>query len=321
MYRALTLLLLLTISLFARSEVESKSPERIDILRDTFGISGSSPGDYDWDEVMQGCSHRDCIPSIDQPKFLEADQVEFLTDEDMVIAVTSGKESRAYPIRILVWHELVNDLFAGTPIVVSYCPLCGSGLVFERTLDGVAVEFGVSGLLHNSDLIMYDRKTESLWQQITGTAFGGKKRGERLAVFPSAMTTWGQWRNAHPDTEVLSTDTGHPDYSYEETPYGDYATSDELMFPVSIVDARRHPKLEIVGAEIDGQPVAYDLDYLRRAGTVEDEIGAKKIQVTLGDDGMVTVTQAGTKQRWTAHRMFWFAWYSFHPDTLLRDGS
>ena len=146
MYRTLTLLLLLTLPLFAHPEVEKKSPDRVDILRDTFGITASSPGDYDWDEVMQGCPRRDCIPSIDQPKFLKVEQVDFLSDEDLIIAISSGEESRAYPISILVWHELVNDVFAGTPVVVSYCPLCGSGLVFERMLDGAAVEFGAKAL-------------------------------------------------------------------------------------------------------------------------------------------------------------------------------
>jgi hypothetical protein len=320
MKRVLFVLLWLGMCLFTQFGMSAEKTHTIDIRRDTFGFSSTSPSDYDWDEVLQGCSHRDCIPAIDQPKFIRADQASFLRGDELVIAIANDSEARAYPIRILVWHELVNDVFADIPIVVSYCPLCGSGLVFERTLDGEAVEFGVSGLLHNSDLIMYDRKSESLWQQITGTAFAGKKRGEQLPVYPSAMTTWDQWRSAHPNTLVLSTDTGHATYSYKETPYGDYATNDTLMFPVSIVDARRHPKLEIVGAEIDGQPVAYDLEYLRRAGTIEDEVADKKIRVKLGDDGMIVITQTDTKQSWPAHRMFWFAWYSFHPNTLLRDG-
>ena len=320
MPRILLLLLLSAIAGFAYAQDSKKRTHEVDIRRDTFGFTDASPATYDWDDIHQGCPHRDCIPAIDRPQFLKPQQAGYLEDEDFVIAIASDTEARAYPIRILVWHELVNDLFDGVPILVSYCPLCGSGLVFERSLDGDAVDFGVSGLLHNSDLIMYDRRTESLWQQITGTAIAGKKRGQRLPTFPSAMTTWGQWRSAHPNTRVLSTDTGHSGYSYNRTPYGDYAISSELMFPVSVMDARRHPKLEIFGADIDGHPVAYDAQYLRREVSITDEVGGKIIEVSSRKDGRVTVTEEATGQEWNAHRMFWFAWYSFHPDTLLREG-
>lgn len=290
----------------------------IDILADTFGYNTATASDYPWEDLIQACPRRDCIPAIDRPSFLSAEQATFLADDDIVIAVTLNGESRAYPIRVLVRHELVNDNIGASPILVSYCPLCGSGLVFDRELDGEPVEFGVSGLLHNSDLVMYDRKSASLWQQITGTAFAGEKRKQVLQTIPSSMTTWSQWRIAHPDTRVLSTDNGLPPGSYEHWPYGDYANSDRLMFPVSLTDARLHPKMVIYGADIDGHPVAYAQDYLREKRNLKDEINGRVLTVSYADDGGVTVSDPQSGQSWVAHRLFWFAWYSFHPDTLLR---
>lgn len=290
-----------------------------DILAETFAYDSETPSDYPWSDVLQACPRRDCIPSIDSPRFISADQATFLANDDIVIALTVGGEARAYPIRILVRHELVNDTIGERPILVSYCPLCGSGLVFDRTLNGEPVEFGVSGLLHNSDLIMYDRKTASLWQQITGTAFAGEKRKQILRTIPSSMTTWLQWRSAHPDTRVLSRNTGLPDELYEHWPYGDYANSDRLMFPVSLTDARLHPKMVVYGADIDGHPVAYAQDYLREKRSLADRIDGRALTVTYGQDGGVTVSDSESGQTWIAHRLFWFAWYTFHPDTLLRN--
>jgi len=291
-----------------------------DILAETFGYHAASPSDYPWSELIQACPHRDCIPAIDSPSFVAAKDASFLHEDDIVIAVSLAGEARAYPIRILVRHELVNDNIGGTPLLVSYCPLCGSGLVFDRELDGEAVEFGVSGLLHNSDLVMYDHKSASLWQQITGTAFAGAKRKQVLAAIPSSMTTWSQWRSAHPNTRVLSMDNGLPPGSYEHWPYGDYANSDRLMFPVSLRDARAHPKMVIYGADIDGHAVAYAQDYLREQRLLEDEIAGRALIVTYADDGGVTVSEPKSGRSWLAHRLFWFAWYSFHPDTVLRSG-
>jgi hypothetical protein len=319
MHRTAILFLCLLYTFVAHSGEPNTPQKNVDILRDTFGFSASSPSDYPWSQVHQGCSYRDCIPSIDHPEFIGAKQATFLFDEDIVIAIANKKHARAYPIRILVWHELVNDVFDGIPIVVSYCPLCGSALVFERSIAGSSLEFGVSGLLYNSDLIMYDRSSNSLWQQITGHSFAGAQRGQSLTTYPSAMTSWKEWREAHPDTQVLSTKTEHSGMQYKRAPYGDYANSELLMFPVALRDARRHPKLEVVGIEINGQAIAYGLQYLRKIRLLQDEINGNSIQIRYTADGMVTVTEEKSGRVLTAHQMFWFAWYSFHPNTLLRD--
>ena len=186
----------------AAAESEESEPRRhhwpTDIVTETFGYDDTTPSDYRWEDIFQGCARRDCIPSIDEPRFISALEATFLEDDDLVLAVDYRGEARAYPTRILVFHEIVNDTVAGEPIAISYCPLCGSGLAFRRVLDGKVLEFGVSGLLHNSDLIMYDRHTKSLWQQIEGAAFAGPLRGRKLEDFPMTMTTWREWRDAHP---------------------------------------------------------------------------------------------------------------------------
>ena len=218
-----------------------------DILLDTFGFTQPDI-DAEIDHVFQGCSHRDCIPSIDQPKFLPAGEANFLDPDDLVISVTHDGETRAYPTRILDRHEIVNDRFGDTPLAVTYCPLCGSGLAFVRRVGGEETELGVSGLLHKNDLIMYDRKTESIWQQITGRALAGPRRGETLEAVPVSMTQWGDWLGAHPDSVVLAPPIEAGEYG--KNPYGDYASNDKLLFPVSAQDARLHTKNVIYGVEL-----------------------------------------------------------------------
>ena len=159
-------------------------------------------------QILSGGPPRDGIPAIDRPRFIAARQAAFLGDDDRVLGVYHKGIARAYPIRILNWHEIVNDQFAGEAVVVSFCPLCGTGTAFS-TLHGKAKTFGVSGLLYNSDLLLYDRETESLWSQIAATAISGPLRGEGLTLLPVAHTTWADWRKRYPDTTVLSTDTGY----------------------------------------------------------------------------------------------------------------
>jgi len=288
-----------------------------DIVRDTFGYGGNTASDVPWDELIQGCARRDCIPSIDAPRFVAAADAEFLGDDDVVMALELDGETRAYPIAILNYHEIVNDVVADTPVAVTYCPLCGSGLVFKRSFDGQVVEFGVSGLLRNNDLVLYDRDTESLWQQITGRAFAGPMRGETLHTVPVAMTRWGTWRSAHPDTRVLSLDTGfHRPYA-EKTPYGDYDSSDRLMFPVAR-DRRLHPKTVVYGVEIEDRSFAVTERALEKEKTIESK-GSPRLRWTLNDAGQVEVVRLDNGEPQVPHRMFWFAWYSFHVDTGLYD--
>lgn len=289
-----------------------------DIIRDTFGFGADTPSDVPWDELLQGCGQRDCIPSIDNPRFVAAAEADFLADEDIVMAIELDGDARAYPVAILNYHEIVNDVIAGRPVAVTYCPLCGSGLVFERAFGGRTVEFGVSGLLRNNDLVLYDPATESLWQQITGRAFAGPMRGQELRAIPVAMTRWGTWRASHPGTRVLSTDTGFDRPYANKTPYGDYDSSDRLLFPVAL-DRRLHPKTVVYGVETAGASFAVTERALEAEKSIEQG-GGPGLRWELTQSGQVEASRLDSGEPLVAHRMFWFAWYSFHVDTLLYDG-
>ena len=287
-----------------------------DALLEVFKLT-QADSDVPFESIMQACPARDCIPSIDQPVFVPADTVDYLQDDDLLLVLTHNQVTRAYPTRILDRHEIVNDMFASAPVAVTYCPLCGSGLAFDRRHGGQVLEFGVSSLLHNSDLIMYDRQTESLWQQITGASFAGKSRGGQLKSLPLTVVEWKSWRQQNPKADVLIVANINTD-TYLKDAYGDYAESDRLYMPVSATDARLHPKRVIYAMEIGEQAFAIDSKWLAEKGHWSDDFNGQDLVVTYAGDGTVSAKLDGTPV--TITRMYWFAWYSFHPQTALIDG-
>ena len=293
-----------------------------DILGETFGFDDDTPRAVELDELMQGCPRRDCIESIDAPRFVTAARADFMRDDDMVLALVHGGQAKAYATRILVYHEIVNDYVGGTPLAITFCPLCGSGVAVVREIDGEVTEFGVSGVLYNSDLVLYDRASGTLWDQIRATGIVGPHTGARLGLVSLATTTWARWRAAHPDTLVLTPDTGF-DRSYEEYPgrYREYERSDRIRFPVSATDTRLYPKTVVHGLEVDGRHVAYTDALLEQVGVYSDRIGGRTVEVRRLDDGSVAAADPETGERFVAIRLFWFAWYAFHPETELRTGS
>jgi len=285
-----------------------------DILAETFGFDETTKKSVALDDLKQGCPARDCIPSIDSPKFVSADEADHVADDAVVIAISYGGKHRAYPARILDHHEIVNDTIAGEPIAITWCPLCGSAVGVRRTVGGDITEFGVSGVLYNSDLVLYDRATETLWDQILAEGIVGPMSGEKLELVPVTMTRWSRWREVHPDTLVLSTDTGfEEDYSADH--YGKYRDSENLMFPVSKEDGRIHPKSVVFGFNIDGQPVAYTEDLLQEHVIYEYDFFGDTHVVTMHDDGTVTLQRGGVV--FEPIRLYWFAWYTFNPQTEL----
>ena len=162
------------------------------------------------DQIVRGGPPPDGIPSIDNPKFVSvADASKFLRDSDLVLGVSLNGETRAYPLLILVWHEIVNDKVGGVPVAITYCPLCFTGQVFNRTINGKAVvEFGTSGKLYNNNLVMYDRLSGSLWSQALGEGIVGTHAGENLTRIPFDLAYWKDWKQLYPNSMVLSTDTG-----------------------------------------------------------------------------------------------------------------
>lgn len=266
-------------------------------------------------EIKDGGPPRDGIPSIDNPKFLKASEV-LLKDGDRILGVQLNGIAKAYPINILNYHEIVNDYFGDDPVVITYCPLCGSGIAFDARINGKAKTFGVSGLLYNSDVLLYDRETESLWSQLKYQAISGPLAGQKLEMINTANTTWKNWKEKYPNSLVLSEDTGFKrDYSLD--PYPGYDRSSELYFSVNDSDDRYHPKETVVGIEINGKSKAYPFSELEKSDKKEisDNFQGKNLRIMYDADAKSAEILDGKGNPIPAVTNFWFAWFAFHPDT------
>ena len=268
-------------------------------------------------KLLSGGPPKDGIPSIDKPKFVSAEEAnKFLNDNELVLGINLNGDKRAYPFQILVWHEIVNDVVGSKPVAVTYCPLCGTGIAYERTINNEPVEFGVSGKLYNSDLVMYDRKTDTLWDQINGRAIIGELTGTRLKQVPIDTVTWSDWKKQYPDTKVLSRETGFI-RSYGRSPYGDYDTSKSIYFPVENEDLSLHPKEVIFGIEINGKYKAYREEDLKKLKKIEDTFNDINLIIERSEAEIIKVKNKDTNESIIPVRSFWFAWFAFHPDTEL----
>ena len=269
------------------------------------------------DQLMAGGPPKDGIPAIDDPRFIpvgEADR--WLADGELGAAIIHKGTQRFYPFQVLVWHEIVNDAVAGDPVLITYCPLCGSVIGYERLINGEEVEFGTSGKLYNSNLVMYDRLTDTYWTQIQGRAIIGELTGTELKLFPVDVVTWEDWKNAYPDSEVLSRETGHV-RAYGTDPYGSYYSSRNLIFPVNSEDNRLHPKAVVFGIEIGDTAKAYPEDALKANPEIRDAVNNVSLSIVRESTGIVTITNLDAGERVPHERDFWFAWAAFHPDTGL----
>lgn len=269
------------------------------------------------DLVARGGPPRDGIPALTDPDFVPAASAK-LDDDDRVLGLARGDAAKAYPIGIMNWHEIVNDRIAGQPVLVTYCPLCYSGMAFDARIGGERRLFGVSGLLYNSDVLLFDRDTESLWSQIAGKAVSGPMQGTELEAVPLAHTTWKDWRARHPDTSVLSRDTGHA-RSYDHNPYASYEQSRQIMFPVAFRAKGLHPKEKVLGITLNDAAKAYPLSHWPAEGRhrFNDTLDGERITIILNADAESAEARNADGEPIPATLMFWFAWYSFHPDTAL----
>ncbi|MEE9298480.1 MAG: DUF3179 domain-containing protein [Acidimicrobiia bacterium] len=228
---------------------------------------------------------RDAIAPIDEPKFESiADGAAWLGDREPGLVVEYEDGARFYPLSILTLHEVINDELGDLPVAITFCPLCNSGVVFERRIDGVTHRFGVSGLLRKSDLVMWDDLTTSLWQQITGEAIVGTFAGTRLTAIPSAIASFSDYRETFPDGAVLSRDTGFG-YSYGVNPYEFYSSRQR---PFGFFDGElddRFPALErVIGVTVGGAEKAYPFSIISPVGAVNDSVGGERIVVLWGGD-------------------------------------
>jgi len=268
--------------------------------------------------IEQGGPPRDGIPAIDHPQFLAASKVDYLAPEDRILGLNYAGAVKAYPVKILNYHEIVNDTAGTKPVLVSFCPLCGTGMAFSASVAGKTLQFGVSGLLYNSDVLLYDRETESLWSQLMTKAVTGRLSGKRLTQIPLQHTTWADWRAKHPHTLVLSRNTGvFRDYS--RSPYAGYADSDSVWFDVAHHDSRYRPKELVLGLVIHGVARAYPFVELGRSGkhAFADVLAGVDLRVEFDAANRTgrIFDRNGTLLPTTIS--FWFAWVAFHPDTLV----
>lgn len=240
--------------------------------------------DFDQDRLFAGGPGRDGIPALDLPLFVKAADAGFMRESDRVLGIEINGVARAYPLIVMWWHEIVNDTLGGDNVLVTYCPLTGSGLAFSGFVNGAFRVFGVSGLLFENNLVMFDRQTNSLWTQLLMGAQCGTEAGKLLSRVPAAETTWKQWLVAHPETTVLSLNTGF-DRDYGVYPYGDYNLLDnaETFFPSSTFSDARPPKELVLGIREGNTAVAYPFGALADKGNavaVNDQVGTREVLVT-----------------------------------------
>lgn len=319
-------------------------------------FSSERPRTIRLDEVRWGGVRQDGIPPLRQPKMITADEADYLEDDHVVFGISVNGDVRAYPKRILAWHEMFVDTVGDVSLAGVYCTLCGTMILYETEVDGVDHEFGTSGFLYRSNKLMYDQATQSLWVTLLGQPVIGPLVEEDITLnYRSVVTTtWGEWRRRHPDTLVLSLDTGHRRDYGEGVAYRDYFATDELMFGVPELDERLDNKAEILGLifpEHSDQPLAISAEFLldnpiyhEKLGELDfvvltDPSGANRVYgsegITFEDyDGDRTVIDAQGQtweltedqltgpdgeelKRLPAYRAFWFGWYSAYSHTRL----
>ena len=232
----------------------------------------------EWDSILSGGPPKDGIPAVDSPVFesLVAGD-EWLEDVDPVILFSHGNVSRAYPLSILIWHEIVNDEVDGQPVSITFCPLCNASIVFDRNFDGQVLDFGTTGRLRNSDLIMYDRQTETWWQQFTGEGIVGKYAGEQLRFLTSQVLSWKDFKDAHPKGEVLARPNMPRNYGYN--PYVGYDSTSRPFLFQGTPDARLAPAERVLGLTTETEAIAYPFQALEEAGVVHDSFGGVELAI------------------------------------------
>ena len=308
------------------------------------------------DEVRWGGVVQDGIPPLRDPKMISAPEAIYLDDRNIVFGLEVNGDARAYPKRIMAWHEMFVDDVGGIPVAGVYCTLCGSMILYKTMTDGVNHEIGTSGFLYRSNKLMYDKKTQSLWNTLWGRPVIGKLADEDIELERMSIvtTTWGEWKKRHPGTKVLSLNTGHRRDYGEGVAYKQYFATDELMFTVPKLDKRLKNKDEVLGlvfVEHSDMPLAVSSSYLAKNPVYQSSIGDREFVILTdnsgasrvyeskgkkftGWDGQYTVSENNNTKwiltesklvspegeilyRLPAHRAFWFGWYSAYPHTKL----
>ena len=309
------------------------------------------------EEITWGGVIKDGIPALVNPTLIPPAEADYLTPDELVFGVEINGDVRAYPLRIMDWHEMFNDVIGGVPVALAYCTLCGSGILFETSVPGrdASFEFGSSGFLYRSNKLMFDRETDTLWNQFTGKPVAGELVGSgiELKVRPVAITSWAKWRARHPETKVLSLDTGFDRDYTPGKPYASYFNSPNLMFPARVNDTRLAAKDYVFALRLGDAEKAWALDLFNDTPVLNDTIGGRAV-VLVGDpdsrtvrayetggnsftahgDATETLVSGGnawhiteaelvsgkgeTLARLPGHIAYWFAWQNFRPGSETR---
>ncbi|WP_120500607.1 DUF3179 domain-containing protein [Roseovarius sp. EL26] len=244
------------------------------------------------EEITWGGVRKDGIPSLDNPSLITAKQADYMRQDDLVFGVSINGDTRAYPLRIMGWHEMFNEVIGGVPVALAYCTLCGSGILFETNIKGRSkpLVFGSSGFLYRSNKLMFDRATHSLWNQFTGKPVSGKlvNKGVELQQRPVVITTWADWRQSNPQTRVLSVNTGHNRNYGSGVVYQDYFSSPDLMFPTNVDQHQYRQKDYVFGIRAFGGAKAWPLKAFRSKKVINDTMLGRPL-VLIGDDKTRTV--------------------------------
>jgi hypothetical protein len=251
-----------------------------------FGVEREFSTDFSihtvpYSEILSGGPPKDGIPAIDNPQFVsvvEADQ--WLDDLEPVSVFEENGDVRIYPYQILIWHEIANDIVGGRPVAVTFCPLCNTAIIFDATVNGMQLDFGTTGRLRFSNLIMYDRQTESWWQQAGGDAIAGELTGTRLTFLPASTVSWSEARDTFPEAQVLSQETGF-NRPYGSNPYAGYdnINNSPFLFDGPPTPGELPPMARVTTVDLNGEAVAYPNDTLKEAGVVNDTVGGTDVAV------------------------------------------
>lgn len=277
-------------------------------------------GEVPLEEIVSGGPPKDGIPPIDKPKFVNLDKAEeFVEDNTLGILVKNNNDIRFYPYNILVWHEIVNDNVGGKPLSITFCPLCATGIVFEREVNGKIYDFGTSGKLYQSNLVMYDRQTDTLWSQAEGRAIRGELFPTKLNIFPSSIVGFSKATNLNPDMKVLSVETGYV-RDYKRNPYQGYENTEEIYFPINHPDRRLPAKLVVYGISVDGKFKAYDYLKLLEKKKLEDIVNGHKLDISATLEDEIVIFDKTTDKRIVGFNSFWFSFATHNPEAEIWTG-
>jgi hypothetical protein len=256
------------------------------------------------------------IDAITRPAFVTRPKATFLAPDDRVVGVIIKGSARAYPLKILTWHQVVDDSIMGNAIAVTYCPLTGSAMVYDRRLGKETLTLGTSDRLYDSNLLFFDQATKSLWSQIRGEAIAGPLTGRRLAAIPSVVTPWGVWKPYHPATMVLDASAADiQNFARDGT--ASYERSRSVLLPVSTLDNRMAPKERVLGLSINGADKAFPFTGLDAAKSpLSTNVGGTPVTIVY-DAGSKTAGAVIAGKHVAAYTGYWFAWATFHPNTTI----